>query len=77
MYAVKHALKHQWGISTGRMYVATPEGHTSNIGTYVIHTRKNVYGTGVLSKGMREWIDVVGSKMILKRQNLVSRETEA
>jgi hypothetical protein len=68
--AVKHALKHQWSISTGRKYLAIRAGHTSKIGDHTIVTRKNVYGTGILSKGMKKWIEVVGTKMILKRQSL-------
>ncbi len=62
----KHLMLHYMGIKCGRMYVATHEGHRSNIGTYVITTRTNVYGTGVLAKSMEKWIQLVGSKMLLK-----------
>jgi hypothetical protein len=62
----KHWMKLQWGFRTGRMYIATPEGHISHIGEHVIYTRTNVYGTGVLTKSMAAWVQLVGSKMLLK-----------
>jgi len=68
VYRVKHVIWHRWGIKTGRMSIATHAGHTSKIGDYTIVTRKNVYGTGVLAKSMKRWIELVGTKMMLKSQ---------
>jgi hypothetical protein len=55
-------------IRTGGPYIATHEGHTSRIGTHLIVTRTNVYGTIVRSKSIQMWIILVGSKMLLKIQ---------
>jgi len=68
---VKRMLKRNWGIRTGRKYIATPEGHRSRIGDYEIITRTNVYGTGVLARGMKAWVKLIGEKMILKRRKNV------
>ncbi len=67
---VKRSMRRQWGFMTGRKYVATPEGHVSRIGTHVIVTRTNVYGTGILARSMAQWVAEVGSKMILKRRTM-------
>lgn len=72
---MKHALRRSWGMSTGGMHIATHAGHRSSIGAYTIVTRKNVYATGVLARSMRAWVDLVGSKMILKRRTLEGAST--
>jgi hypothetical protein len=64
----KRGMKRIWGFATGRMYIATPKGHISKIGEHVIHTRENVYGTGVLSRSMVAWVEHVGGEMILKKR---------
>ncbi len=69
----KRSMRHIWGFATGRMSIATPEGHTSRIGDHVIHTRVNVYGTGILAKSMAAWVAQVGSKMLLKRRIIEGR----
>ena len=66
----KHFMKLLWSFKTGRMYVATPEGHISRVGEHIIHTRTNVYGTGVLARSMAAWVLLVGRKMILKKRNV-------
>jgi hypothetical protein len=66
----KHWMKSEWGFKTGRMYIATPEGHISRIGEHIIHTRANVFGTGVLAKSMVAWVQLVGSKMMLKGRSV-------
>jgi hypothetical protein len=63
---VKHHLRVKYGVRTGRKSIVTPEGHRSKIGDYTIVTRTNVYGTGVLARSMPLWIDLIGSKMLLK-----------
>ncbi|HMD79403.1 MAG TPA: hypothetical protein VKF39_05410 [Nitrososphaerales archaeon] len=63
---VKHQMMLQWGIATGRMSIVTHAGHTSKIGDYTLVTRTNVYGTTVRAKCMRLWINLIGSKMLLK-----------
>jgi hypothetical protein len=71
---VKRLMKRRWGIVTGRISIVTPAGHTSKIGDYTIVTRTNVYGTIVRFRSMATWIDLVGSKMLLKgRQDVLSR----
>ena len=72
VYRTKCTLRDRWSISTGKMYVATHAGHASKIGTHRIVTRNNVYGIGVLARGVRLWADLVGSKMILKRRTFES-----
>lgn len=68
----KKLMKELWGFSTGRKYIATHEGHVSHIGTHAIHTRTNVYGTGILARSMTHWVKLVGNKMILKKRSGVS-----
>jgi hypothetical protein len=71
---VKRLMKWQWSIVTGRISIVTPAGHTSKIGDYTIVTRTNVYGTIVRFRSMATWIDLVGSKMLLKgRPEVLSR----
>jgi len=65
---VKHSLRHQFGIVTGRQSVVTREGHTSKIGEHLIITRTNVYGSGVLARSMSCWVESIGSKMLLKKR---------
>jgi hypothetical protein len=75
---VKHQLKLQWGIATGRMSIVTHAGHTSKIGDYTLVTRTNVYGTTVRARSMRLWIELVGSKMLLKcRPQLLANQDSA
>jgi len=66
----KRSMKVLWGFATGRMYIATPEGHISTIGDHVIHTRTNVYGTGILARSMGGWVLLVGKKMLLKGRDV-------
>jgi hypothetical protein len=61
-------MKQLWVFSSGRMYVATPSGHVSAIGTHKIITRENVYGAGILARSMADWVRLVGEKMILKKR---------
>ncbi len=70
VYTMKHALRNRWLISTGGMYVATHAGHRSKIAGHTIVTQRNVYATGVLARSMKAWVDLIGSKMILKRRKL-------
>jgi hypothetical protein len=72
VWTVKHSMKKLWGFSTGRMYVATPEGHVSKIANHKIVTRVNVYGTGVLARSINDWVRTVGAKMLLKGRRLSS-----
>jgi len=67
---LKRLMKLRWGFVTGRKYIATHEGHVSSIGTHVIITRTNVYGTGILARSMAAWVTEVGSKMILKKRDV-------
>lgn len=66
VYLVKRNMKQKWNVATGRMYVATKAGRTSKIGNHTVATKTNVYGTIVKSRSMKAWIEVMGSKMILK-----------
>lgn len=66
----KRGMKALWGFATGRMYVATPEGHVSRMGDHIIRTRTNVYGTGILARSMGAWVEQVGKKMLLKRRSV-------
>jgi hypothetical protein len=63
---VKHLMKNQWMIATGRMSIVTNAGHTSRTGSHTIVTRANVYGTTVRTRSMDRWIELVGSMMLLK-----------